>query len=665
MGVQYNTGAVSKLLEDEKKKKNSVTYNTSAVDRLLGNTNASNALTQETAYRQSVLDAAQAVANQQAQANARKPSNTSSPSTGALSTQTKLNTTTPVVYEGSTAVGKTLPTASKTTTKQQAGVSTIQALNPTQPVEPTTKIDNSYVAPTITLDEPVVVADTPVQQVAQQTTQQSNVQPTVYESKYTYDAEKPTYQAAEKQTSASYAAPTYQKSTYSATPVQAVTASFTPSQEYYDAMAETQRMLEQLKSGRTSYTDKISQSLKAIEDTSPFSYDFNSDPMFQQMLQGAMSSGKYAMQDTMGQAAALTGGYGSSYSQMVGQQAYNRYIDEAYDRIPDYWNMALSEYQTDLNNKYNKLNQYMNLDNTEWGRNYDTFNSQYQMANDQYNKEYNNFWQTQNFNENSRQWAESENDARARYAEAIRQYENDFNHNLYREAIADERYADETAYERYLNELNQYNIDRNFDYGTTQDAITNAMNQAKFDRAVYEDDRNYNYNASQDAITNALNEYKAKNSVALDWANQRLNSEKFNYQKDQDKEAKEAAASSINYEKFSDINTDAKYAAQNMTEAQYWAWADKQMQGKNYNPADFERVWDTYGKTKGDDSIVLDKNGFYYDTKNNKQVLLNGSLRQPYFYPTEDPNVYVDDYGNPHELEEIRRLDLLDRIIKG
>ena len=62
-----------------------------------------------------------------------------------------------------------------------------------------------------------------------------------------------------------------------------------------------------------------------------------------------------AMRDTMGQAAALTGGYGSSYSQSVGQQQYDAYLQRLADVLPETYGMALDAWQAegqDLQRRY-------------------------------------------------------------------------------------------------------------------------------------------------------------------------------------------------------------------------------------------------------------------------------------------------------------------------
>lgn len=384
------------------------------------------------------------------------------------------------------------------------------------------------------------------------------------------------------------------QSTYTPTQVSANTAKFEPSQQYLDAMASVQASLDKLMSGRTSYTDKINSSLKSIEDTAPFSYDFNSDPMFQQMLAGAMKSGKLAMEDSMGQAAALTGGYGSSYSGMVGQQAYNRYIDEAYDRIPDYWGMALSEYQQDLNNKYNLLNQYRASDDTEWNRNFDTFKSQYQMASDQWDRESNTYWNEQNFNENSRQWAESENDNRNRFAEAIRQYENDMAYQQYRDSVSDQQYDNALAYQQYRDAMSDYYKDRDYDYQLSRDAVNDYRynDETAYARAI--DERNFNYNAGQDSIANALKQAQLNYNMSQDAKELQYKYDLMNYNKEQDALDRQYKYDALNWDK-EQANAKTKAAEEDASKL------------KDPTPKQFEEAWNAYkeGGVEGLDAYYM------------------------------------------------------------
>lgn len=96
---------------------------------------------------------------------------------------------------------------------------------------------------------------------------------------------------------------------------------------------------------QSQWTDKLNGILDKILNRGEFNYDANADALYQQYKDRYMQQGKTAMQDTMGQAAALTGGYGNSYAQNAGQQAYNSYLQGLNDKLPELYQMALSKYQ--------------------------------------------------------------------------------------------------------------------------------------------------------------------------------------------------------------------------------------------------------------------------------------------------------------------------------
>ena len=87
------------------------------------------------------------------------------------------------------------------------------------------------------------------------------------------------------------------------------------------------------------------EALQAYLNREDFQYDLNGDALYQQYKDRYMDLGKKAMQDTMGQASALTGGYGSSYAQNVGQQAYNSYMQQLGDVVPELYKLAYDRYQ--------------------------------------------------------------------------------------------------------------------------------------------------------------------------------------------------------------------------------------------------------------------------------------------------------------------------------
>jgi len=84
--------------------------------------------------------------------------------------------------------------------------------------------------------------------------------------------------------------------------------------------------------------------LDGLLSREPFRYDLSGDALYRQYREAALRDGKLAMLDTQGQAAALTGGYGNSYAQTAGQQAYTRQMQTLNDKIPELYALALERY---------------------------------------------------------------------------------------------------------------------------------------------------------------------------------------------------------------------------------------------------------------------------------------------------------------------------------
>lgn len=85
----------------------------------------------------------------------------------------------------------------------------------------------------------------------------------------------------------------------------------------------------------------------AITGRPAFSYDPASDPVYNSYAQSYQRRGRLAMRDTMGQAAALTGGYGSSYAQSVGRQQYDSYLQSLGEALPELYGMAWQRYNAE------------------------------------------------------------------------------------------------------------------------------------------------------------------------------------------------------------------------------------------------------------------------------------------------------------------------------
>ena len=119
------------------------------------------------------------------------------------------------------------------------------------------------------------------------------------------------------------------------------------------------------------YAADIEAALDSWKNRKDFSYDFNTDPMYQQYRDQYMLGGQQAMRDTMGQAAALTGGYGNSYAQQVGQQAYDNYLSRLNEIIPTLRGQAYDMYNAEGDRLAQALSTYLALDDTAYGRHRD------------------------------------------------------------------------------------------------------------------------------------------------------------------------------------------------------------------------------------------------------------------------------------------------------
>lgn len=117
-----------------------------------------------------------------------------------------------------------------------------------------------------------------------------------------------------------------------------------PSTEYKNTMESLKAVEYSPPSFSSDYDEDISAAYNKIVSREPFKYDFSADPLYGVYQDQYTQMGKQAMRDTMGQAAALTGGYGSSYGQAVGQQQYDAYLQRLNDVLPQLYGMAYDQY---------------------------------------------------------------------------------------------------------------------------------------------------------------------------------------------------------------------------------------------------------------------------------------------------------------------------------
>ncbi|MPM49970.1 hypothetical protein SDC9_96704 [bioreactor metagenome] len=206
-----------------------------------------------------------------------------------------------------------------------------------------------------------------------------------------------------------------------------------PKYEQSQAVTDAANTLAQYEANKpgaytSQYSDQIQSLLDQILNRDKFSYDFNADPLYQQYSQQYQRSGQMAMMDTMGQAANLTGGYGNSYAQTVGQQAYQQNMQGLNDILPELQSAAYSAYDAEGNRMNENLGTLQGLDDSDYSRYQNDVDQYYQDLSYYYNKH------------------------------------NDMS---------------ESEYNRYLNDLSSWEKDRAYWYSKQQDESALALAAAK------------------------------------------------------------------------------------------------------------------------------------------------------------------------------------------
>jgi hypothetical protein len=90
-------------------------------------------------------------------------------------------------------------------------------------------------------------------------------------------------------------------------------------------------------------------------------FNFNGNALYNQYKGNYEKQAKLGMEDAIGRAAALTGGYGNSYAQSVGQQAYYNQMDKLNDRMVDLYKIAYGQYRDEKSDLLNKAEYYGGL----------------------------------------------------------------------------------------------------------------------------------------------------------------------------------------------------------------------------------------------------------------------------------------------------------------
>ena len=187
------------------------------------------------------------------------------------------------------------------------------------------------------------------------------------------------------------------------------------------------------------YADAINAAQNGIQNREPFSFDPKTSPVYGSYKKEYAREGQRAAADTLGQYAAMTGGVPSTAAVTASQQAGDYYAARMADAIPELYRLAYSMYQDEGDRKQQALNNLRALEQDNYSRYLDELG--------QYNTDRALGYTMQRDAVSDQRYADELAYQRA-LAEAERAYQRE------RDAVSDSRYADELAYQRQLAAAN-------------------------------------------------------------------------------------------------------------------------------------------------------------------------------------------------------------------
>ena len=252
----------------------------------------------------------------------------------------------------------------------------------------------------------------------------------------------------------------------------------------------------------SAYTDRINELIDKM-GSRKFSYDVNADALYNQYKDSYMRQGKQAMQDTVGQAAAMTGGYGNSYAATAGSQAYQSYLDQLNDRIPELYQLAMDRYNMEGSDMQNMYSILANQDANDYAKYRDTvadyqndrsyydtrYQNLYAQAQNLWGQNWSNYLNVSQMNDNNRQNAVNT---------ALSMLQNDWDNYHWAESQTAANYAQAVAEDQWNAQFaeNQRQFNESQAQSAAQAAAQLAENQRQFNESQKTASSGYSQNYS-------------------------------------------------------------------------------------------------------------------------------------------------------------------------
>ena len=254
-----------------------------------------------------------------------------------------------------------------------------------------------------------------------------------------------------------------------------------------------------------TYGDAVKDAYNAFNNREKFTYDLNGDALYQQYKDKYINQGRLAMADTIGQASAMTGGYGSSYATTAGNQAYQSQLQNLNDIVPQLYQMAYDRYNQegeDLKANYSML---ADMYNTEYGEHRDRVGD-YNTNLDRLTNEYNNersfdygkwdadrsYYQTAYQNAYNRDYGAHQDEQNRLYSVyrdsvADEQWQKSYDYQVARDSVADSQWNKSFQYQQDRDKISDKQWQDSYDYQVSRDAVSDKQWQDSYDYQVSRD----------------------------------------------------------------------------------------------------------------------------------------------------------------------------------
>lgn len=137
---------------------------------------------------------------------------------------------------------------------------------------------------------------------------------------------------------------------------------------WQNTVADLQQKLINYGSYVDPYRSGLDAKYDAIVNRQPFSYDLENDPNWKAYQKQYTRAGQRAYDDALARLSARTGGLASSYAGAQAQQAYNGYMQQMTDKIPELYKLAYDMYASDAQRDITDLNAIRGLSSDAYDR---------------------------------------------------------------------------------------------------------------------------------------------------------------------------------------------------------------------------------------------------------------------------------------------------------